>query len=207
MPLRRTGAAMALVASLGLAACSGGPGAAVAPPSTAGTPASSAPSTGGVPSASTSPSPGLSPSPVATLAPDRCLRGRYALVRFVAVGGSTYGTGQGGDVTVTFDDGRYTLVGAGAEPVVVTVGGQTGNLTVDGRSKGTYTRRGAAATFTTTSASGGGRLGDAAGSATQRITMKQVDSVIGLAGDGQVACTAEAMTITLKAVRLELARD
>ena len=36
--------------------------------------------------------------------------------------------------------------------------------------------------------------------------MKQVDSVIGLTGDGQVACTDAALTITLDSVRLELGR-
>ncbi len=197
---RSAGAAVALAAVLGLAACSGGPGASGPPTPTGEAPTTSAPSGGESASA------GPSPSALATLSPDRCLSGRYALLRFVAVGGSTYGTGQGGDVVVAFDDGRYTLTGGGAKPLVVTLAGQTGNLTVDGESRGTYERRGAAATFTATSATGSGTLGDGAGGATQKVTMKQVDSVIGLAGPGQVACTAQAMTITLKAVRLELAR-
>ena len=35
-----------------------------------------------------------------------CLNGRYRLVRFVGVGDKgTFGTGEGGDVTVTFDKG------------------------------------------------------------------------------------------------------
>ena len=36
--------------------------------------------------------------------------------------------------------------------------------------------------------------------------MEQVDNVLGLAGEGQIACTAQAMTLTLAAVRLERAR-
>lgn len=36
--------------------------------------------------------------------------------------------------------------------------------------------------------------------------MDQVTSVVGLEGEGQVACTAQAMTVTLATVRLELAR-
>lgn len=124
----------------------------------------------------------------------------------MAVGGSTYGTGQGGDVSITFGDGRYTLEGAGKKPMVVTVGGQSGNLTVYGESTGTYALKGAVATFTSRSEKGGGTLGNGSGGARQKLTMKQVDSVIGLGGEGQVACTAQAMTITLNAIRLELGR-
>jgi hypothetical protein len=194
-------AAAVLGAALGLAACSGGSTASTptATPIPAATPTSTPASTE---SSAGSPS----PSPVATLSAASCLSGRYTLVRFVAVGGSTYGTGQGGDVTVAFTDGRYTLSGAGGKPMVVTVGGQTGNLTVDGRSAGTYRLKGATASFTSTSAAGSGTLGNGTGGATQKLTMKQVSSVIGLTGKGQVACTAQAMTITLKSVRLELGR-
>ena len=203
MRLRAVALAATFGATVGLSACSGGPGAGGgATPAPAPTDVSSA-ATPGPEQSSAGPE---SPSAVATVPASRCLAGRYALVRFVAVGGTTYGTGQGGDVTVTFADGRYTLSGAGQKPVVVTLGGQTGNLTVDGESKGTYTLKGDAATFTARSADGTGTLDDGSGGSAQKLTMKQVDSVIGLAGRGQVACTAQAMTITLKAIRLELGR-
>lgn len=192
----------ALVATVGLAGCSGEPEAG-APTSSAPAPTASA-ATAPAPAASASPA---SPGPVATLATAACLSGRYRLVRFVAAGASsTYGTGQGGDVTVAFDDGRYALTGAGREPVVVTLGGQTGELVVDGSSTGTYDRQDTVATFTPRSATGGGTLRAAAGGPAQELTMEQVDNVLGLAGEGQVACTAQAMTLTLAAVRLELAR-
>jgi hypothetical protein len=205
MRLARTlGAAVALGAALGLSACSGsgsgGGGGSVATPAPAGS------STSASPAASPGEIPSPSPSPIATLPAARCLSGRYALVRFVAVGAQTYGTGQGGDVSVTFTDGRYTLKGAGRKPVVVTVGGQTGNLTVDGEAKGGYRLKGATATFTDGSATGSGTLDNGSGGDAQKLSMKQVNSVIGLSGDGQVACTAQAMTITLNAIRLELAR-
>lgn len=159
-------------------------------------------STGTTPTAGPSASPSLTTRPV-----QQCLTGRYRLVRFVAVGaGSTYGTGQGGDVTVTFDAGRYAVVGAGREPVVVTLAGQSGHLTVDGASKGGYTLAGGTATFTPGAATGSGTLDDGSGGDRTRLTMTQVDGVIGLAGDGQVACTDRVMTITLAATRLELAR-
>ena len=190
----------ALVATVGLAGCSGGPEVAATSPAPA--PAGSA-SHSSAPTASAAPS---SPGPGATLATEACLSGRYRLVRFVAAGASsTYGTGQGGDVTVAFDDGRYTLTGAGREPVVVTLGGQTGELVVDGSSTGTYARQDSVATFTPRSATGGGTLRAGSGGPAQQLTMAQVDNVLGLTGDGR-ACTAQAMTLTLAAVRLELAR-
>ncbi len=205
MRLRRWVTVATLAATLGLSACSGSPGtgggAAPAPSptdvSTAPDPATPAPTDAGAGSPS--------PSPAATLAADRCLSGTYSLVRFVAVGGETYGTGQGGDVTLTFGDDRYTLAGAGKKPIVVTIGGQTGDLTVDGASKGTYRLKDDTATFGRPTTTGSGTLSAGSGRG-QKLTMKQVNGVIGLAGDGKIACTAQAMTITLSAIRLELAR-
>ena len=203
MRLRTLVALGTLGATLALSACSAGPGAGGAAPSvapTAAAPTDASPASAPPSAASTT------PGPVETLPAAQCLSGTYALVRFVAVGGETYGTGQGGDVTLAFDDGRYTLAGAGAEPVVVTIGGQTGNLTVDGTAKGTYRLSGGTATFAEPAVTGRGTLSGAAGTRAQQLTMKQVTNVIGLAGDGQVACTAQAMTITLAAIRLELGR-
>jgi hypothetical protein len=173
-----------------LAACSGGPADAGA--SSAAPAAPSAAATGSV-----------APT-LATLPAERCLTGTWALVRFVGTDQQTYGTGEGGDVTVRFADGRYTLAGAGKKPVTVTLAGQAAGLTVDGRAPGTFAVKGDRATFAQKSASGTGTI-EVAGHR-QRLTMDQVTSVVGLTGDGQVACTPQAMTITLTSVRLELAR-
>ncbi len=189
-------------AALGLSACGGAtsggpaPAASSADPSVAVTTAAPDPGSAGP----------ASPSAAPTLPAEQCLTGTYALVRFVAVGSDTYGTGQGGDVTVAFADGRYTLAGAGAKPIVVTIGGQTGNLTVDGESKGAYRLKGDTATFADPTTTGRGTLSASTGSGGQKLTMKQVNNVIGLAGDGKVACTAQALTITLASIRLELGR-
>lgn len=97
----RPAAAGALVAGalVVLAGCSGSPDAAPdASPSTVPTPTAS--------SASASPS-------LATLPAAECLTGTWRLVRFVGASDQTYGTGQGGDVSVRFADGGYTLQGAG----------------------------------------------------------------------------------------------
>ena len=80
------------------------------------------------------------PSASSPATPDaKCLDGRYRLVRFVGVGEKgTYGTGEGGDVTVTFDNGSYLLRGAGKDPIKLTLAGQTADLLVNGTVSGDY---------------------------------------------------------------------
>ena len=58
-------------------------------------------------------------TPIATPSPVmECLKGRYQLVRFVGVGAKgTFGTGEGGDVTATFDERSYLMRGAGKDPI------------------------------------------------------------------------------------------
>ena len=52
------------------------------------------------------------PAPSTAVDAGSCLQGRFKLARFVGVGASeTYGTGEGGDVQVKFDDGTYVLTG------------------------------------------------------------------------------------------------
>lgn len=185
-----SGALAARAALVVLAGCSGSPDAAPsASPSAVPTPAAS--------SAAASPS-------LATLPAAECLTGTWRLVRFVGASDQTYGTGQGGDVTVRFADGGYVLEGAGEEPLTITLGGRSGELTVDGRAEGTFALDGETATFTQRSASGSAEL--EAGTDRQRLGMDQVTRVVGLTGDGQIACTSDAMTVTLADVRLELGR-
>jgi len=209
--LRSALAAALLLGAAGLAGCSGGSApTGPAPSGTATVSAAPEPTTGpapagsGAPSASTGPTPSAGASSLATLPVARCLSGSWTLVRFVATQQQTYGTGQGGDVTVRFTDGRYVLAGAGREPVQLALGGQTADLRVDGRSNGTYRVEGSRATFRDGSATGSATV--EAGGQRQRLTMDQVANVIGLKGEGAVACTAQAMTVTLSDVRLELGR-
>ena len=70
------------------------------------------------------------------------------------------GTGEGGDVTVTFDNGSYVLRGAGKDPIKLTLAGQTADLLVDGTISGDYRVEGNKATFT---------VGESTGSATLSI--------------------------------------
>ena len=69
------------------------------------------------------------PAPSTAVDAGSCLQGRFKLARFVGVGASeTYGTGEGGDVEVKFDDGKYRLTGAGEDPITLTLAGQTGHV-------------------------------------------------------------------------------
>ena len=106
---------------------------------------SGSPSAGGTPSPAESESSAIASASTPTAAPSSaapvvsCLNARYRLVRFVGVGEKgTFGTGEGGDVTVTFNNGSYLLRGAGKNPIKLTLAGQTADLLVDGKINGDY---------------------------------------------------------------------
>jgi hypothetical protein len=181
-----------LAAVLITAGCSGGSPDPAPPPAAAAEPSGAAPA--------------ARPSATPTQSAAACLTGTYRLVRFVGVGASkeAYGTGQGGDVTAVFRGQGFTLAGAGRKPVVVTLAGQTADLTVDGTAKGRFTVDGASTTFTTTTTKGSATL--QAGRQKQKLSMREVAAVVGLNGSAKVACTAQAMTVTLSTVRLEFGR-
>jgi hypothetical protein len=188
-----------------LAGCSGGGAAgstptASAPSASAASPSVVAPST---PAESTSTG---SPDSTATLVPGaNCLTGTWRLVRFIGLGqSSTYGTGQGGDVTVAFDNGRYTLVGKGQEPITVVLAGQTASLTVDGTVSGTYQPDGSEMGFTIAEATGQGTL--ESGKQKQTLPMSSISQVIAPRGKATLACPEKVLLIALPTVRLELER-
>ncbi len=161
---------------LPVAGCSGGQ-------SPGDTPSSRQPET----SATTSdPAPTATPSP-ATPAAD-CLDGRYRLVRFVGVGDKgTFGTGEGGDVAVTFNGGAYLLRGAGKDPIKLSLAGQTADLLVDGSISGDYRVEGTKATFTLGEGTGSATL--SVGSSKESVSMAQVGNVLAPDGEaGLVLC-------------------
>jgi hypothetical protein len=177
---------------LALAGCSGG-SAGSSPSSTASSepPASAGPATASPSSA------GVSGS--------ECLSGRYRLIRFVGVGErGTYGTGEGGDVTVTFTDGSYVLRGAGKDPINVTLAGQRAGLLVDGRISGDYQAQGDRATFTVGESSGSASL--TVGEVKESVPIAQVGNVLAPEGEAGLGCADEALIVTLRDVRLELGK-
>lgn len=172
----------------------------VATPESSATPGSATPESASPASAT----PGLG-TPSGTQDAATCLTGTYRLARFQAVAGdATFGTGQGGDVTVTFSPGSYRMTGAGQNPVTVTVAGQQGSLLVDGTLAGDYQATGDKAAFTIREATGGGTL--SAIGQKRTFTMNELGSVIGLTGTGSVSCSADQLVINTDNVRLEFDR-
>jgi hypothetical protein len=188
-----------------LAGCSDGtptPATTVAPPDSDGS--TSAPSA--VPSSASS-SPAEIPGSTSTaLIPGAdCLTGTWRLVRFIGLGDSaTYGTGQGGDVTVTFDDGTYTLVGEGTKPYRVNLAGESADLRIDGTAKGTYTPDGGEMAFTIDEATGNGTL--VSGDQRETLPMPSIAKVVAPSGKATLACPKGVLAIALPTVRLELER-
>jgi hypothetical protein len=141
-----------------------------------------------------------SPSPVI-----ECLNGHYQLVRFVGVGAKgTFGTGEGGDVTATFDDGSYLMRGAGKDPIELTLAGQNADLLVDGTISGDYRADGNKATFTVGKSAGSATL--AVGSSKESVSIAQIDNVLAPDGEAGLACSNDALIVTLQDVRLEFGK-
>jgi hypothetical protein len=189
---RTLGLTAATAALLAVAACSSSSESVDQLPS----PSPSAPAT----SASPAGTPSVNTAPAAD-----CLTGRYRLARFVGIGDrATFGTGDGGDVVVTFNQGTYELSGAGEKPITVTLAGQQAKLTVDGTLQGSYTVDGNMATFRAGQAEGSARL-TAAGQ-TQTLKMPDVVKVLAPQGSAVLACSGERIAIATGQIRLELKR-
>jgi hypothetical protein len=184
-----------------LAGCSDGtppPAATSAPPVPNGS--ASAPSE--VPSASAE-SPGSTST--ALIPGADCLTGTWRLVRFIGRGAAApYGPGPGGDVTVMFDNGAYTLVGKGEKPIRVTLAGESADLRIDGTAKGTYAPDGAEMAFTLDEATGEGTL--VAGDQRQTLPMSSIAKVVAPSGKATLACSQGVLVAAFPAVRLELER-
>ncbi len=190
--MKRLFVAVAATLLLASASCSGaaasGPSTPTSPPPQAASP--------------NAPSPGASP-PASSV--QKCLSGRYRLVRFVGVGEKgTYGTGQGGDVTVTFDNGTYLLRGAGKDPIKLTLAGQTAGLLVNGSVGGDYQLQGDRASFTVGKSTGSATL--QVGPVKKSLPISEVANVLAPDGEAGLSCANDALIVTLQDVRLELGK-
>jgi len=178
---------------LALAGCSGNP-------SAGDTPSLPEPESAATASISTPLATPSSATPVAN-----CLNGRYRLVRFVGVGEKgTFGTGEGGDVTVTFNKGSYLLRGAGKDPIKLTLAGQTADLLVDGTISGDYRVEGDRATFTVGESTGSATL--TAGPSKGSVSIADVGKVLAPNGEAGLSCANDALIVTLQDVRLEFGK-
>jgi hypothetical protein len=193
--MKRLFVAMFTMLLLALAGCSGDPAASSPSPTpSSGPPAAAAPATA-------SPT----PSPSSAVPASKCLSGRYRLIRFVGVGErGTYGTGEGGDVTVTFKNGSYLLRGAGEDPINLTLAGQRGGLLVDGTIGGDYQLEGNRAKFTVGESSGSATLN--VGKEKQSVPISEVGNVLAPSGEAGLGCANNALILTLRDIRLELGK-
>jgi hypothetical protein len=134
-----------------------------------------------------------------------CLKGSYRLIRFVGAGEKgTFGTGEGGDVTVTFNNGSYLLRGAGKDPIKLTLAGQTADLLVNGTISGDYRVEGDKATFTVGESTGSATL--SVGSSKSSVSIADVGSVLAPDGKAVLSCANDALIVTLQDVRLEFGK-
>lgn len=202
--MNRVAGLVAVAVLVGLAGCSdGGP----TPATTSAPPAPDSSTT--APQAATPSAPPTTTSPGSTstaLIPGAdCLTGTWRLVRFIGLGASAaYGTGQGGDVTVTFDEGAYTLVGKGEKPIRVNLAGESADLRIDGTARGTYAPDGGEMAFTIDEATGEGTL--VSGKERETLPMSSIAKVVAPSGKATLACPADVLAIALPNVRLELER-
>ena len=168
---------------------------------------SSSPSAGNTPSPNqpTSSAAATTPTP-ATAAPDAtCLNGLYQLMRFDGVGDrKRYGTGEGGDVTITFADGSYLLHGAGKDPIKLTLAGLNADLLVNGTISGDHRVTGNQAILTVGESTGSMTLSK--GWLKESVPMEQVGSVLATNSEAELGCANDALILTLQDVRLEFGK-
>ncbi|HWJ52911.1 MAG TPA: hypothetical protein VNT24_06010 [Propionibacteriaceae bacterium] len=181
-----------------------------------GTPTPGATSTAPVPDRAPSAPQGDATSAPATTSPSKsasktvipgakCLSGTWRLVRFTSHGGGfNYGTGRGGDLTMTFDKGGYTLVGNGKKPIRVKRAGESADLRIDGTVKGTQTPDGKVMSFTIDDATGDATL--ESGGHRRTLPVASIAEMVAPSGRATLACPRNVLTITLPSVRLDLQR-
>jgi hypothetical protein len=135
----------------------------------------------------------------------KCLSGTWRLVRFTSHGGwYDFGSGRGGDVTMTFDKRGYTLVGDGKKPIRVKRAGESADLRIDGTVKGTHAPDGRGMAFTIKDATGDATL--ESGGQRQTLPVASIAEMVAPSGRATLACPRNVLRITLTSVRLELER-
>lgn len=194
-PTRTLLAALAGPAAVVLVAgCSG------ATPATTGATPPASPTTAGVPSTPAASTPEQTPTKAAT-----CPAGAYSLASMKATGvNGAVGSGTGGDLKVTFTDGKYQITGQGKEPVQLSIAGQSGSLFFDGSLDGTYSGASNSLTFAYTSGSGTVRL--QSNGKSQSLTIPQLAKVLAPQGKGSAVCSAASATVTGGGVTFDLLR-
>jgi hypothetical protein len=143
-----------------------------------------------------------SPSPTAPGCPD----GSFAVSAIEGRGSaSTLGKGSGGNVTMSFIGGTFTLASDGSDPIKLEVGPGTTDLRFAGQIVGSYAGDPAALTMTVSGASG---TASVKGFGFNReVPMQQVADQLAPAGSTAVAsCDGDHARLELPAIVLDLTR-
>jgi hypothetical protein len=188
--LSRLRIAVAVGLVTGLAACS-------APPAPAPVPSPSDPAGSAAPA-----SVSTTPSPAAAGCPD----GSYAVSAIEGRGSaSALGKGSGGNVTMSFVGGSFTLASDGSNPIKLQVGPGSTDLRFAGQIAGTYSGDPAALAMTVTAASGTASVKGFGFS--REVPMQQVADQLAPEGStGAASCDGDHARLELPAVVLDLTR-
>ncbi len=155
-----------------------------------------------VPEPTAAPASSAEPAPAPSPSVADCLSGRYQVVRLARTSGD--GSGEGGDLTATFEAGGFVLTGAGQDPVRVTVSGPDAELMVAGSIRGSYTGAGTTGTYAIAGTDGSAKI--TAGLLRRTVPMSEVAEVLAPEGGGTLACTETELTMTSSASRVDLRR-
>lgn len=112
---------------------------------------------------------------------------------------------MGGDVTLTFTDGTFTLHSDGQDPIKMKIGPANADLTVVGDITGLYSGDASKLKMSVKDAAGTAKI--KGGFVNRQLTMRQLaDQIVPLNTTGSATCTADGATITLPNVAFTLAR-
>ena len=114
-------------------------------------------------------------------------------------------TGDGGGIAITFDGAVTGWSRRAKKPATITIGGDTGELELDGRISGSYQLKGEKVTFAVTKSTGSVILRDDTGKE-QKRPASQFAGVMGPSGSGTVECTDTGATLETKKQEFTLTR-
>lgn len=202
--IRRSSAAALLILGLAGAAALGGCGTI---PGRQPSPNAPAPVTGAAatPTASSASAPSSAPTP--SPSPAACPSGSYRITALKGQGSaSQLGSGVGGDVTLAFADGTFTLHSDGRDPIKMKVGPANADLTIAGDITGRYSGDASALKLSVQDASGTAKI--KGGFVNRQLTLRQLaDQIVPLNSTGSATCDGDQATLTLPNVALTLARS
>ena len=134
-----------------------------------------------------------------------CLDGGYLITEFSGLGAnSQQASGRGGNIGITFRDGKYQLRSDGKQAMTLTTQGEEAELFVNGAASGSYAGSDGAVTLTALDSIGTARL--RRGSEQQTLGMELVARVLVPEGEATATCRGDALTLQSRQTTLHLQR-